>query len=235
MKVSKRLGIEVLTIFNSSISCLWITIKPSSRYEINVGDNCISGNYSEESSRCSNIDGLEYWENLKEISINTYFGYRNYFWNEMLFPKLFKLETENNSLALSKNYEGCTVERKVRLNYRQRNIYGGIKKYPAENLKNCLEEIIISGIFNRDVSRDECIKNLESLGTDTTDSIIQNLKRYRIEKYSWLEYFCIATPPINIENLLNEDPETVANFEKHLELHFKGLVLADYISQKIFH
>ena len=233
LNVADRLGFRMVGVFNSGGDSISIRVEYASAYKLYFGDITISGRYSEESGNCSVIKCFNdnEFENDEKIFLTTQIGYRNYFWNGNLFPKLLNLELENSPLALSKNYKDCTYIRKVRLNQRQTNLYTVVKKYPAESFKFCLEDIITSGIYNREISRSECIAKLQALGGEDKAGIVEKLKRYRIKNFNWLEYFSVSTPPLNLENLFKQEPAEIKKFEEYLALHMKNILLLDFIWQ----
>ena len=85
-------------------------------YDVTVCGRKISGRFHADSSRNININGSDYVPGMVEFCLNTEVGYRNNFYNQNLYPKLRRREQNDDPLAISKYFAGCTYHRKIRLN-----------------------------------------------------------------------------------------------------------------------
>lgn len=123
----------------------------------------------------------------------------------------------------------------VRFNSGQQKLFVHINEYPGtrQGLEDYLRDVMKSGIYRREMSPAECIAELQKLGVPSVrkspkdeETVIEKLKRYNFKSYGWLEYLQIAVlPSINVERLLEMDPETFDLLEKLLEVQIVALIL----------
>ena len=149
LDVKKRLNVDIYTDPKVSDNCLFIRVKPGGRYKISVdsaGNIVIEARYDEYSTRNNNVTGWDYYEyeKQKEITLSTWIGLCNNWYNVALFPKMLKLEQKNDPKSVSKlcsTYPGIIFERKYRYT---RKHYRHIGNY--DSLIDYLNDVIASGI-----------------------------------------------------------------------------------------
>ncbi len=213
LKGAAKLGIKLKMCPWREGDCIFISIEPSI-------------NYSQASSDNLNITGLDYHEGEQipeEIVLRTEVGYRNYWYNEHLFPKL--LANKKLRDAIVDHYSPCHFERAVRIN---RNNFFCHKNYPGtyKGFEDYLRDVMLSGIYCRNLTLSDCRAKFQSLGDNDA---IARLSNWSGNTYNWLEYLKIATPPLNFRKILAQDPATIAEFEKQIEIHLTGMMLIDKI------
>jgi len=212
LNVESRLGIA-LDVVPREDKCLWIKILPSRTYSAASSDNL-------------DIVGFDYHEDLEEIFLITVVGFRNCWYNVKLYKKL--LANPNFIADIENAYKNCRFERQIRFNRIRATFYQTITRY--DTLGDYLAAVG-NNIYFKSLTPSACITKLNSLGVtegDTTDK----LGRYRYEDYNWLEYLHIVSKtPINCKLFLNQDPATIAEFERQIEQYLRGMILIDKIYQ----
>ena len=213
LKVAAKLGIKLKMSPWREGDCIFISIEPSI-------------NYSQASSDNLNITGLDYHEGKpipEEIVLRTEVGYRNYWYNEHLFPKL--LANGKYIGDIVDHYSPCHFERAVRIN---RNNFFCHKTYSGtyQGFEDYLRDVTLSGIYCRELTLKDCRAKFQSLGDNDA---IDRLNNWSGNTYNWLEYLKIATTPLNFKKILAQDPATIAEFEKQIEIHLTGMMLIDKI------
>ena len=211
---------------NWADNCIFVYIKKSGITNI-FSLNMTLGIYSEWSIKNLNINGYDYYPDLIEFSLRIEIGYRNCGYNKKLFPKLLRLENNKAPLALSNFCNGCTFDRKIRLNKMQANVYKSVKIY--NSLIDYLSDIMSSGIYYGSMTDTQCIAKLQSLGLKNYDGTPYSGSDLHHRNYNWLEYLGIVMPPINCKKFLAEDPATIKKFKEQIEFLFKLMILIDYI------
>lgn len=211
LKVESRLGIT-LEVVPREDKCLWIKILPS------------EGFYSAESSDNLDIVGFDYHEDLEEISLITVVGFRNYWYNVKLYRKL--LANPKYIADIENIYNDCCFERQIRFNKFKETFYQTITRY--DTLDDYLAAVG-NGIYFKSLTPSDCITKLNGLGVTKGDTIAK-LRQYRYEDYNWLEYLHIVSKtPINCKLFLNQDPATIAEFERQIEQYLRGMIFIDKI------
>ena len=217
LKVAEKLGVTLKVVVHDH--CLWIAIEASEDYSEASSDNLCTG----PSSANLDIVGFDYSEDLKEFSLITAVGYRNYWYNQKLFPAL-----RGNDAFIRKiedNYKPCYFDRQIRFNKFRCTFYSYVKTYSS--LKDYLDDVCRDGIYRSRMTPDGCRRKLNNLGVTKGDAI-DKLRDYQHEDYNVLEYLHIVTePPINCAFFLAEDPATIADFEAQIERHIKGMLIID--------
>ena len=217
LKVAKKLGVTLKVIVHDG--CLWIAIEASENYSEASSDNLCT----EPSSRNLDIVGFDYHEDMAEFSLITAVGYRNYWYNLNLFPKL------RNRLDFIQQiediYKPCHFDRQIRFNKLRCTFYSYVKTY--DSLKSYLDDVCRDGIYRRPMTPAECRRKLNALDVTNGDAITK-LRDYRHKDYNVLEYLHIVTePPIDCKLFLAKDPATIADFEAQIERHIKGMLAID--------
>lgn len=213
LKMEKPLGIK-LNVVPREDKCLWIVILPS-------------GTYSAASNANLDIVGFDYHEDLEEIFLITVVGFRNYWYNVALYKKL--LAHPNYIADIENHYSDCRYDRQVRINRIRATFYATIRSY--DTLGDYLTAVGSAVYFSPLKPRD-CRVKLNGLGVTEGDAI-DKLRRYNFENYNWLEYLHIVSKtPINCKLFLKRDPATIAEFERQIEQHLRGMILIDQIYQQ---
>lgn len=209
LKVQERLGIIIDVVPRGN--CIWITILPS-------------GTYSGESSANLDIVGFDYYEYWEEFFLITVVGFRNYWYNAFLYKKL--LANPNFIADIENHYSDCRFDRQVRFNKCSATFYATITSY--DKLGDYLTDVG-NNIYFPSLTPRDCITKLNGFGVTEGDAI-DKLKRYRFANYNWLEYLHIVSKtPINCELFLKKDSATIAEFERQIEQHLRGMILIDNI------
>lgn len=211
LQVESQLGITLQATVNRANNCLFVGVKSD------TWDNL-------------HINGIDWHEDLREDVINVVVGIKNYWFNEKFLWKLFRNRKYID--VIIDYYSKCGFEfhfeRWVRLNSKQQKLFVYIKEYPGtrQGLEDYLRDVMKSGIYRREMSPAECIVELQKLGVPDDNENIDKLQRWNFKSYGWLEYLQIAVlPSINVERLLEMDPETFDLLEKLLEVQIVALIL----------
>ena len=231
LKVANKLGVEIELKVKGD--CFWI-------YIINVNENLYASAYTEESAKNMAIIGFDYHHFVDDeyFWLLTSVGCNNSYYNQLLFPNLCKCPDLIRQIEAT--YQPCHFERHIRFNRISAFIYAYIKEYSS--LKNYLDDVCKGGIYFPEMTPDECIGKLNTLGVteklnsrgepDKNDPI-NKLRNSNRDFFNVLEYLWIVTePPINCELFLAEDPGTIAEFEAQIERHIKGMILIDSIYRR---
>lgn len=210
LNVENRLGIT-LDVVPREDKCLWIKILSS-------------GTYTADSEQNLDIVGFDYHEDLEEIFLITVVGFRNYWYNVKLYKKL--LANPKFIAAIENAYKNCLFERQIRFNKFKATFYQTITRY--DTLGDYLAAVG-NAIYFSVLPPADCIKNLAALGVTEGDAI-DKLNNYHHDDYNWLEYLHIVSKtPINCKLFLNQDPATIAEFERQIEQYLNGMILIDDI------
>lgn len=227
LKAESRLGFELDAKPSGNNNCIWIIVKPSL-------------NFSEKSSSNINITGLDYYETIKyeDLTFETQVGFRNYWYNELLFPKLIKYRAIIE-LIINTLYPSCQFYRQLRF---ARTFYASnIENYPStaalfEHLENIVDK---KEIFIRNQKSADVISRLKNLRPSNNAEI----NKYRADllskfnpndnhkNYYWFEYFKISTLPLNRSKLLKRDSATIKELEKQIEFHVLIMIIIDLICE----
>lgn len=169
----------------------------------------------------------------------TCIGVNHYWYNEWLYPKFFKLESEHSNLSISKfcaaHYPDCTFIRAIRIKHGNGMPIYAFVQLNDDNISFFLNYLWIvrqCGVYIKNLTPKECADRLQELGVTQNDPY-EKLKRYRFSDYGWLEYTQIYTPILNFKLIRNEDPEENKKLEEHIEFHIKLMLLIDYIDQHV--
>ena len=227
LKAESRLGFELDVKLSGNGHCIWVIVKPSL-------------NFSDKSSSNLNITGLDYYEAIKyeDLSFQTQVGFRNYWYNELLFPKLIKYRAIIE-LIIETFYPSCQISRKLRLT---RTFYSpNIEDYPSTDaLFNHLQNIVNKKeIFIRSLKSADVISRLKNL-RPSNDAEINASRKNLLSKfdsnnnhkrYNWFEYFQLSTPPLNLSKLLKRESATIKELEKQIEFHVLIMIIIDLICE----
>ncbi len=150
LNVTNALGVKVVGEYSPNEDCIRIRIVGGTPYNIPIdsgGNLVISGRFSQDSYKNINIIGIDYHGEIKDFpdfTILTWVGYRNKYYNPILFPKMLKREKKNDPLAVSKycstRSDVCfkRKHRYTRTHYRDSGTYNSLIKF--------LNDVINSGI-----------------------------------------------------------------------------------------
>ena len=220
IKVAKKLGIVVEVIPKDK--CLWIII-------ISLEENFAKPSFSDDSRKNLDIVGFDYHSELETFELITVVGFRNCNYNQKLFPYL--RHNPHLTVAIEKHYSPCHFDRQIRFNSKAATFYQFIETY--KSLGDYIRDVCNDGIYFNPLTKSECIARLKKLGV-TESETIKKLNRFRFKEYNWLEYLHIPTEPsINCQSFLDEDPATIAEFERQLEVHLTGMIKIDKIYRSI--
>lgn len=228
LKAESRLGFELDAKLSGNGHCIWIIVKPSL-------------NFSEKSSSNLNITGLDYYEAIKyeDLAFQTQVGFRNYWYTERLFPKLIEYRAIIE-LLIKVLYPSCQFYRKLRFT---RTFYTpGIESYPnTAALFNHLQNIVNKKeIFIRDQKSADVISRLENLRPSNNAEINKHRKdllskfgsKDNHKTYNWFDHFEISTLPLNLNKLLQREPETIKELERQIEFHVLIMIIIDLICEE---
>ena len=218
LKIAAKLGVVVEVIPHDE--CLWIII-------ISIEENFAEPSFSDPSRANLDIVGFDYHPDWEFFELITVVGFRNYWYNVHLYPKLLK--NPKFIAAIENNYSPCRFDRQIRFNKIRETFYQTVKSY--DSLGDYLNDVSASGIWHNSLTPNQCIAKLNKLGV-TDGETITRLRNTNRKDYNWLEYLHIFTAPkINSALFLKEDPATIAEFERQLEQHLRGMILIDEIYQ----
>ena len=263
IKVSESLGIDAYVTYEQrDDNCIFIRIKSGSSYRIPVlfgnyakdseenlqaGPKFISGSYSEASTKNFNTTGLDFHyvyiqmkRGKEAFCIDLQVGVKNGYYNENLLPKLkdYLNATKNHKAEIAefllKNYEGCTIYRRLRINKRQNTKCAAIKNY--DSLKDYINDIDVYDVYKTKLTKADCIAKLQSLrnayNRGDVDEVMYKLNRWADDSYNYLEQCSIAPPAVlTLDGLIARDPDTIAELERQIEIQLLGMVTLDYIYQ----
>ena len=217
LKIAAKLGI-VVEVIPRIDGCLWIII-------ISVKGNFAGSPFNDASRANLDIIGFDYHPDLEFFELITVVGFRNYWYNVHLYPKLLK--NPKFIADIENNYLPCRFDRQIRFNKIRETFYQTVKSY--NSLGNYLNDVNASGIWYNKLTPNQCIAQLNKIGVTKSETITR-LRNTNRKDYNWLEYLHIFTAPkINSALFLNEDPATIAEFERQLEQHLRGMILIDQI------
>lgn len=196
--------------------------------------NCLFVGVNSDTLDNLHINGIDWYEDLREDPIKVVVGIKNYWFNGHFLPKL--LANGRYLDAVINHYSQCgfefRFERLVRLNSKQQKLFVYIKEYPGtrQGLEDYLRDVTTSGVYRRDMSPDDCIAELQRLGVPNNNENIGKLRRWRFKSYGWLEYLQITIlPPIDVALLLEGDPVTVDLLKRLLMMQILTVMLLDLI------
>ena len=209
LRVAESLGVNVEVSLGMKDECIFITIE-------GMGGNL-------------NINGLDIHEGMTlnyDVWFSTLIGFRNYWYNQTLFPQLVANPDFVN--ALEKIYDPCDYNRKIRIRERQLqvNVDGG--QYAS--ISDYLNAATATGIWRNSISKADCISEVQQLGQSNNAEALGKLNRYNVPEWTWLEILEIKTKPhFILKDLLAKKPATIAELERQLECHFRGMYLIEAI------
>lgn len=214
LEMEERLGI-IIDVVPREDRCLWIIILPSSSYSKASSDNL-------------DIVGFDFHgdeDEVQEFTFITVVGFRNYWYNASLYKKL--LANPNFIANIEKAYSGCRFDRQIRFNKYAATFYATITSY--DTLSDYLNAVGDNVYFPSFTPR-YCIEKLNDLGVTEGDAIDKLNSSGGHADYNWLEYLHIVSKtPINCKLFLKKDPVTIAEFERQIEQHLRGMILIDDI------
>lgn len=211
-RVEDRLGVPLTVKIANMHNCIFINPK----------------NISEESSLNLNLASLDWepdWADNPDAQFDmaTVVGATRHWYN----PRLFTLINSEHIKIIEDIYRPFYLKRNVRLNKMAATLYAHIKNY--DSLSDYLRDASESGIHFPSMTPEECIKKLAGLGV-TSGYPVDKLRTWRFKNYNWLEYLEIVTkPPISCRLFVNQDPATLAEYERQLAQAIIGMVALDLI------
>ena len=248
LAVEKKLNVKIEAQYGGRDKCIFLRIVEGSYYNVTIdtlNNVHISGRYLKNSHDCLNINGLDYYRiEWEQITLATCIGVNHSFYNEWLYPRFFKLESEHSNLSISKfcaaHYPDCTFIRAIRIKHGNGMPIYAFVPLNDDNIsffQNYLWIVRQCGVYISKLTPKECADRLQEFGVphdpkDKNDPY-EKLKRYRFSDYGWLEYTHIYTPILNFKLIRNEDPEENKKLEEHIEFHVKLMLLIDHIDQHI--
>lgn len=195
--------------------------------------NCLFVGVNSDTLDNLHLNGIDWYEDLREDVINVVVGIKNYWFNKQFLPKLRANESYIDEIINHYSQGGFKFlhfERLVRLNSKQQKLFVYIKEYPGtcQGLEDYLRDVTASGVYRPSMSPEDCIAELRTLGVPNNNENIDKLRRWNFKSYGWLEYLQIAVrPPISVPLLLEGDHETFDQLYNQLKVQIEALILLD--------